>query len=74
MRKANDENAKAIFQTNARFQTSWESLAYARLEHDRLVDPNTAMTLLNRYWTWQQPLHNWVYRRCRLIYYDQVLD
>ncbi|KAL1887978.1 hypothetical protein Sste5346_009860 [Sporothrix stenoceras] len=56
--------------SNARFQASWDRAALANLrkltvgDDDDGPDPEIATTLLQIYWTWQAPLHNYVYRRC----------
>ncbi|PLB53497.1 hypothetical protein P170DRAFT_400774 [Aspergillus steynii IBT 23096] len=50
--------------SNARFQDSWERMAYANLPHYTDVDPSICSSLLEIYWAWQAPLHNCVYRRC----------
>lgn len=51
--------------SNARFQSSWETIAYENLAKDPTLDPHVAYTLLKIYWTWQAPLHNCVYRACK---------
>lgn len=54
---------KRWLRSNARFQESYEQMAYAGLQNDDFIDHGTAIILLNIYWTWQAPLHNCVYRR-----------
>lgn len=35
----------------------WEPLIYSKTE----IEPDSTITLLDIYWTWQHPLHNCVY-------------
>lgn len=53
--------------TNARFQQSWEATAREELREPPFcgeIDPVNAENLLDIFWAWQCPMHNWVYRRC----------
>jgi hypothetical protein len=49
--------------SNARFQDSWERMAYSNIQAYTDADPLTCSSLLKVYWAWQAPLHNYVYRR-----------
>ena len=55
-------------QSNARFQKAWESKALERLRQEQDFNEISAAdgaVLLDIYWTWQAPLHNCIYRRCK---------
>lgn len=56
------EYHKRWLASNTRFQSAYEDLAYAKIDKDQRVDPALARKLLDIYWTWQGPLHNYVYR------------
>jgi hypothetical protein len=51
--------------SNARFQDSWERMAYSNIQAYTDADSSTCSSLLKVYWAWQAPLHNYVYRRCK---------
>lgn len=53
--------------SNARFQPSWERMAYANMHCYTDIDPSIGASLLEVYWAWQGPLHNYVYRRCESV-------
>jgi hypothetical protein len=54
-----------VFYSNAELlKVVWEPLAYTKLDQDPRFSPKTASMLMKIYWTWQHPLHNWVYRPC----------
>ncbi|KAL3456018.1 fungal-specific transcription factor domain-containing protein [Aspergillus heterothallicus] len=57
--------------SNARFQDSWERMAYSNIQAYTDADPVTCTNLLKVYWAWQAPLHNYVYRR--LFFRDMAL-
>lgn len=65
--KASEEYHRKWLASNARFQESIEKVAVNNLEQYTDVPLDVCSTLLQIYWTWQAPLHNCVYRRCKLI-------
>lgn len=62
-----EEYHRKWLRSNARFQQSWENKALQRLHEPAFADITfeQATILLDIYWTWQAPLHNCIYRRCR---------
>jgi len=52
--------------SNARFQKSWEQMAFAKLDNAEQENALASFTLLRIYWTWQAPLYDCVYRNCKL--------
>ena len=64
--KASEEYHRKWFASNARFQESFEKLAFSHLAKYTDVESDVCSTLLQIFWTWQAPLHNYVYRRCEL--------
>ncbi|EED19198.1 CHA4 activatory protein, putative [Talaromyces stipitatus ATCC 10500] len=50
--------------SNSRWQASWEKQAHDNIPKYTDVDASLCSQLLDVYWTWQGPLHNYVYRRC----------
>jgi hypothetical protein len=63
--KANEDYHRKWLVSNSRFFSSWERLAYDKLLNGSDIDPDSAFTLLQIYWTWQAPMHNYVYRPCK---------
>lgn len=58
--------------SNVRFQASWEKSAYEKLGRGMEISTEAAAVLMNIYWTWQAPLHNWVYRPCKHTPPEQI--
>ena len=72
---AEEDYHRRWLKSNARFQPSWETRAYERLNADLSqpgIDGASAKLLVEIYWAWQAPLHNCVYRRC--FFRDMALD
>ncbi|PYI30070.1 hypothetical protein BP00DRAFT_374036 [Aspergillus indologenus CBS 114.80] len=69
--RVEEEYHRKWLTSNARFQDSWERLAYSNISEYIDVDPAICVQLLEVYWAWQAPLHNCVYRRC--FYRDMAL-
>lgn len=69
-----EEYHRKWLKSNARFQQSLEDKALQRLQAPEIsadIAFDQATMLLDIYWTWQAPLHNCIYRRCR---YSHVQD
>lgn len=62
---ATEEYHRKWLASNARFQESIEKVALGNLHRYTDLDIDACTTLLEIYWTWQAPLHNYVYRRCK---------
>lgn len=50
--------------SNSRWQATWENQAHENIPKYTDVDASLCSRLLDVYWTWQGPLHQYVYRRC----------
>ncbi|PCG96150.1 Transcription factor [Penicillium occitanis (nom. inval.)] len=50
--------------SNSRWQATWEHQAHENIPKYTDVDASLCSRLLDVYWTWQGPLHQYVYRRC----------
>ncbi|KAJ5820368.1 hypothetical protein N7474_005959 [Penicillium riverlandense] len=70
--KATEEYHRKWLASNARFQESFEKVALSHLFQYTDVGLDVCSTLLQIFWTWQAPLHNYVYRRC--FYRDMALN
>ncbi|KAJ5624418.1 hypothetical protein N7510_000727 [Penicillium lagena] len=70
--KATEEYHRKWLASNARFQESFEKVAFSHLTQYTDVGLDVCSTLLQIFWTWQAPLHNYVYRRC--FYRDMALS
>ena len=64
VQKVNDEYHRSWLLASAHLQKTWERLASATVPRENGGSPELSSILLERYWIWQQPLHNCVYRRC----------
>lgn len=64
-RNSQQDHAAALESNYDMMHQVWEPLLETKTTQDLGVEPNLVQRLLNLFWTWQYPLHNYIYRPCR---------